>query len=373
MLPQQSDASARRIRRVLDPLVRGAVRESGADRYRERFPAFARVWVPVLHLLSGNSSLRQSHAQLAGDARLHGRLGLDGWVSYSQLARSSTSRPAECFELLLARLLARARSLPRPDPAWRALRRVAVLDSSFLSLSAQLCPWSARGGYAPGLGLQAVYDLAGRIPASLAPTLEGTSDRTALKGLDLSELAGWTLVFDMGYYAHAHFRRLLDAGVSFVTMLQAQAYYEVVRRRRLPELTTPAGDAVLGDHVVRLGSPDNRTGAVLPDMRLVTYRTAAGETFTLLTDRHDLPARDVVMLYRKRWRIEIFFRRFKRSPGTVRPLGHSREAVWLSVLMGAIVTVALSLVRSLKPTSVTDVAWLRALHSSLKPQLKLSG
>ncbi|MBA2363963.1 MAG: hypothetical protein H0V86_10575 [Chloroflexia bacterium] len=271
MLPDTARLSAGRIRRLLDPLILAAVADTDADRYRKCFPAFAHVWMLVLHALSGNASLRQSHAGQAGDRRLRDRLGMPGWISYSQLARSSTSRPAECFERVFSDLVREARKRPArsPDPAYELLRKTAALDSAFFRLSAKMSPWGKHKGYAAGVRLQTTYDLARAIPDSLRLTLSDENDRKALGGWDLSGLRGWTLIVDLGYYAHRHFARLLDAGVSIITRLQAQVFYVVVESLSVPEggQVTPEGDTVLKDERITLGSPNNRTGTVLPDIR----------------------------------------------------------------------------------------------------------
>ena len=110
MLPSSALLPARRLRNTLSPLIAPAAKESGADRYRKRFPASSHLWMLILHAMSANPSLRQSHAPQQADPGLRRFLGMEGeWVSYSQLARSSTSRPADLFEGLLCRCCALAR------------------------------------------------------------------------------------------------------------------------------------------------------------------------------------------------------------------------------------------------------------------------
>lgn len=212
MLAPPATLSTRRLFETLSPLIEDAVGRTHADRYRKSFPAFTHAWMLILHTMSGNTSLRQSHSQQGADPRLRLRLGMPKWISYSQLARSSSSRPTECFERLLCELVRHARSRPLPRGPFEALGKVAVLDSTFFSLSQKVCPWSKYKGYAPGMRLQTEMDLSRMIPASLRLTLADVNDRTALKELDLSALEGWTLVFDLGYYAHAPFERLLEGG-----------------------------------------------------------------------------------------------------------------------------------------------------------------
>ncbi len=364
MVASPAALSARRLRKTLSPIITDAVENSRADRYRKSFGAFAHVWMLLIHTMSANDSLRQSHAQQASDMGLRRRLGMEEWVSFSQLARSSTSRDPKCFESLFASLVREAKSRPAAEGGSlpRFLGKTAALDCTFFSLSGKLSPWSRHKRHDPRVGLQTELDLERMIPAKLSLTTPEVNDRRALKEWDLCGLGGWTLVFDLGYYAHAHFERLRKAGVSFITRLQSQARYEPIPEN-LPSVgeRTPEGDVVLSDEAITLGSPNNRTGAVLEGMRLVRSQTEKGEIHALITDRHDLTACEVVRLYRKRWQIELFFRWIKRQLKTLHAFGASREAVWLTVLVAAIVAVIAMLAEGRRPKGLTRVSWMRAL------------
>ncbi|MGH2456938.1 MAG: IS4 family transposase [Candidatus Limnocylindria bacterium] len=355
----------RRLRRLLDPLVAAAGAVPGADRYRKRFPARAHLWLLLRHALCGGDSLRQTHADVVADEAELARLGLPGGISRSQLARSSTSRPAACFEALLAAVVAVARGRAATDPAWRALAKVQAVDSTFLALSLKLSPWSRHGGHAPGVRLQTGLDLAGAIPSELRLTLTDVHDTTALAARDLAAVAGWTLLIDLGYYAHRLFATLRAAGVSVVCRLHAQAAYRVTAAHPVDPTPTADGDVILGDETITLGSPNNRRGAVLPGMRLVVSRNAAGAEQRFVTDRHDLTAAAVVALYRKRWQIELFFRWLKYQLKALRPFGNSREAVWLTVVVCAIAAVLAMLAEPDRPKGDSRVAWLRGVGAAL--------
>lgn len=373
MLPS-SALPARSLRRMLSPLIEEAAEHSDADRYRKSFPARAHTWMLLSHAMSANASLRQSHAHQQADPALRRFLGMEGWVSYSQLARSSSSRPAEYFEGLLAALLRRARARGgRPE----LLRGVRLLDSSFFALGEKASPWSVHGGHGAGVRLQTVLDPSDGLPEAMEMTLLEANDAATLAGWDLSRLRGKTLVFDLGYYSHANMLRLLEGGVHFLTRLKGQAHYRVVSGSRTlaagEAQKTPQGDTVLSDQTIVLGSPNNRRGTVLEGVRLVTGENAKGEIHRFLTDRNDLAAEEVLSLYRKRWQIELFFRWLKRQLGALRPLGHSRQAVWLTILVGAIVAVLAELAEEWRPKGVSKVSWLRALGPALYRRPRFSG
>lgn len=358
MLAQSQQPSQRRIRQAVTPLVERAASVPGADRYRKCFPAHAHLWILLLHVLMGSESLRQTHRLLAPAERWWRQWGMPRWVSLSQLARSSTSRPSLCLEVLFSDALAEARRQPSRDPRWRKLQRIEALDRTVISLAPLLSPWAQHGQAAAGVHLHCGLDLAHALPSSLRLTGAETNDHTALWERDLEDRRGWTLLFDRGYYGHRQFVRLLAAGVHFITRLSSQASYTITRQRQVPIGPTPDGDTILMDATITLGSAENRRGAVVPGLRLVVSRNARGVVHHFVTDRHDLVATEVVQLYRARWRIELFFRWLKHQLRARTPLGRSREAVWLTILMVLIVAVLTQWLLGTMP-GVSRVAQLR--------------
>lgn len=360
----RSQPSPAAVRRRLTPLVERAAASPDADRYRKRFGAVAHLWILLLHTLRASPSLRRTHAGLCAQPHWWQRWHMDGPISFSQLARSSTSRPSACLETLFEQVLASTRRQLPHDPDTRLLHRLAALDSTFVRLSAKLCPWSVHGGFAPGIRLQSLLELGPEIPARMRLSGAELNDRRALAEHDLTAWAGWTLLFDLGYYAHRQLARLRAAEVHFITRLHPQAAYTVLAERAVADTPTPDGDVVLHDYTMRLGSANNRKGAVLDGVRLIVSRNRQGHEQGFVTTRFDLTAAEVLMLYRRRWRIELFFRFLKHQLGLVRPLGHSRVAVWATVLLVLIVTLLLVTLLP-APPHLTQVAWLEQLVLTL--------
>lgn len=347
----------RQVRGLISPLIATAAAVQNADRYRKRFTTTAHLWVLLLHGLWGSPSLRQTHARLAASTRWWRRWGMTGPISFSQLARSSTSRPVACIETLLTEALAVARRNPPNDPLWQKLNKIAALDSTFVRLSASLSPWSQHGRHTPGVRLQCMLELVGNVPDLFRLTTAKTNDHTALAEMDLALWRGWTIVCDLGYYGHQQFARLRTAGVHVITRLNEQASYVITAQRRVPLGLTPDGDELLADYTVILGSPNNRRGTRMPRMRVVISRNPHDNVQRFLTDRHDLLATEVVQLYRKRWQIELFFRWIKQQLGVIRPLGRSRAAVWMTFLIAIIVGLLLGCLEGDRPKSMSRISW----------------
>ena len=196
-------------------------------------------------------------------------------------------------------------------------------------------------------------------------TLTDTNDHVALTAWELDALRGWTVVIDLGYYGHRQFARLRDAGVSFLSRLHPQASYRVIDERTVATRPTPEGDVVLSDETIVLGSPNNRAGAVVPGLRLIRSRNRAGREQAFVTDRVDLTASELVRLYHFRWQIELFFRFLKHQLSLTTVLGRSRAAVWLTVVVTAIVAVLVALLEAARPRAISRIAWRRGISHTL--------
>ncbi len=327
---------------------------------RRHFSAVQHACLLLYHALSRSPSLRQTYARLSANRVFARAAGLTRpapederlTVSYSQFALSNTTRPPAFLAGVVAVLLEQLRRSHRlllPYPL-----ELVIQDSTFLRLSMRLCPWlpeRARRGK-QGVLVQVQYRPALDLPEHVLVT---DTRRNDVRGLDLSllddpdrlaALGGQTLVLDLGYYSHTRFVRLRSAQVHWVSRLQPQAHYVVepdgerpVQAALLP--TVRGRIQLVREARITLGSTNNRHGAVLTGLRLVeadvaptavAARQGKGvQRYTLLTDRWDLSAAEVVQAYVWRWQIELLFRWLKSQLQLDRPLGWSRNAVHLSV------------------------------------------
>lgn len=377
------------------PLLAAQAARCDADRYRKSFDHFGHACLLLFHGLAGHDSLRQAYAAfpLAGGLIDLSGLAVDPGteelaLSYSQLAASSSTRPAAFMAGFVGELARQVRAgggrLGRDLPA-----DLLLVDSTFLRLPLALASWlPGTGGHdVPGVRALVAHDPAEDLPDLLLLTDTRQNDCQALdEGLlddpdRLAALRDQTLVFDLGFYSHARFARLRTADIHFVTRLHAQAAYVVDEERPaqavLPDL---AGGriAVVGDHRITLGSPANRAGAVLPGLRLVeavvTPQPRAARagaepiTYRLVTDRLDLDPATVVQIYLWRWEIELFFRWLKRIIGLPRWLGYSPNAVALTVWLAIAVhllTILAARALGLPRRSPTLLTRLRAAFAAL--------
>lgn len=351
---------------LLRPVVEASASACRAEHSRKHFTSYQQVCLLLFHGLAARRSLQQSYEQFAACPGLVAAsgLGVAGdserlGVSYSQVAASNGTRPAAVLvgvvEHLAARLRRAGADRAGGDPL---LGSLVIQDSTFLRLSLRLAGWLPRlqrpavSGVRVQVWLHPARDLPEVVDLTTVKLNDHLSwDRSVLGDpARLAALAGRTLVVDLGYYRHTAFRDLLAAGVHVVTRRYPSTIVTVEDDRPIqPPLADLDGGriAVRADQRVTLGTSATRTGVVLPGWRLVTadvtprlragHRSPTPRRYEILTDRWDLDAAEVVQVYLWRWQIELFFRWLKHHLHLPRLLGHSENAVELSVWLAILV------------------------------------
>jgi hypothetical protein len=205
--------------------------------------------------------------------------------------------------------------------------RLATVDASLIKLSLQAFDWATYREQTGAAKMTCVLDWVRGIPQQFVFTASGkVHDLKAAVALQFC--AGWTYVFDRGYFGFDFLTLVVEAGAHFVVRLKRSVPYEIVHRAPLPATKLPAGlKALIGDYTVKLPGWDSE--ALL---RLVVYQLTSGQVISVLTTRHDLCALSVVRLYKERWTIENWWRWIKRLYVIKAPLGQSENALPLQIV-----------------------------------------
>ena len=176
--------------------------------------------------------------------------------------------------------------------------------------------------------------------------------------------AGRIYVLDRGYAKYSLFQEIIDAGSNFVCRIRDNAVFEVIEERLLSDEALDAG--LVRDAVVRLGCQTKNNKLVQP-VRIIeiectphikAYKTGRGgpqqgQTILIATDRLDLPAEIVALIYKYRWQIEIFFRFFKHVLGCRHLLSHCENGIELQTYAAIIACLLIALWTHGKPTRGT--------------------
>ena len=182
------------------------------------------------------------------------------------------------------------------------------------------------------------YSLMKGAPEGMLITAGNGSERTAaLKLLKPGELG----VFDRGYGSkYGFFEEVAAKGCSFVGRIRNEPKFEVEQERPLREEDREAG--VVSDRIALLGERKIR-------LRLVTVEID-GKHLMLATDRLDLAADLIALIYRYRWLIELFFKWIKCILGCRHLLAESPQGVTIQLYLTLIAAMLLTRFLGKRPT-----------------------
>jgi hypothetical protein len=160
---------------------------------------------------------------------------------------------------------------------------------------------------------------------------------------------------------------IIGAGSDFLVRLRKSAQGETVEELPLTAADQTAG--VRSDARIRLGWRSDQTPA-LPDLRRVdvvyTNRKGEQETMILLTNRFDLPAWLVALIYQHRWQVELFFRWIKCTANFKHFFSESLSGMTLQMYVVMIGLLLIAVETGAKPSSY-DYSLLAAVASGLMP------
>lgn len=289
-------------------------------------------------------------------------------TSLGSLSEAQGIFDAGLLEPLIAELAAKAVPIQK-DPKLKNLgQALSAVDGSLLPALPKMlwALWLDDNHKAGKLHLE--FDIIKSVPVKAKVTHGNFNERTVLRNfLSPNKL----YVFDAGFAEYLLFQDIINANSSFVCRINDNAVWEVIEEKPLTKDDISAG--VVKDMVVRLGCK-SKQGDLSSPVRVIeihhkgdssrprpsrvsskkTFRTNESEyNFLLATDRLDLPAEVIALIYRYRWQIELFFRWFKCILGCRHLLAQSENGVTIQVYCALIASLLITLWTGCKPTKRT--------------------
>lgn len=282
--------------------------------------------------LTGRSSLRETVICLRalGSRRYH--LGIRHPPARSTLADANQRHDHRIFMDTAMSMIVSARQILPLDAELARLNIKAAfaLDSTTIDLCLTLFPWARFKKTKGAIKAHVLLDLNVGIPVFMRISTGKTSDVSTLD--QLCFLPGAFYVMDRGYIDFARLRRIHQAGALFVTRPKRRMKYRVLKRLLIDPST-----GVKRDRLIRLRGQRSRQLGQWP-MRLIRYiDPTTGKRLVFLTNQLDLPAWQIALLYRKRWKIELLFKWMKQHLHIKAFFGTTPNAVksqlWIAVIV----------------------------------------
>ena len=351
----------------LEPLL-GRLRRAGCERDRSGNRRLFFDHVCGLILLSFFNPSMKSLRELQAASRLdhvRRKLGCNK-TSLGSLSEALRVFDPELLVEIIQELLAQLPDSPAADPRLKELRHIpTAVDGTLLRQLPQITQACYALRKDRGWKLHAHFEVLRGAPTFASVTDASGRGAASEKAVLKSSLqADRCYIKDRGYEDFKLFNAIVAARSSYVCRVRNDHHFNVAETRAL----TPEAEAVgvLEDVVGRMGSPKSKR-IEHPDhdqrrivVRVVEHpkrggrrRTAATHDIVLVTSLLDVPAEIIVLLYRHRWLIELFFRWLKCVLDCKHLLSNDRGGIQIQMYCALIACLLIQLVCPFKPNQWT--------------------
>jgi hypothetical protein len=339
-------------------------RKYGTDRYYKKFTTHSHLIAMLYACYEQCTSLREVVTGMqACEGKLHS-LQIKALPARSTLAEANKYRNHEVFAAIYFQLVERYRQF-LPDSRFKndALsRRLVLIDSTTISLFQEILknagPAKANGRKKGGIKVHMAVRAHEDVPSIVRLTPGTYGDSLFLKDLQLKK--GSIVVMDRGYNGFGKLIEWTQNGVWWVTRLRANTYFEVISEALVGPDQQALG--VLQDCQIVMGALKNNIPKV--KARLIRYYDVETEkTLTFITNNFEWPPSTVAAIYKRRWQIELLFKRLKQNTPLQYFLGDNENAIKIQIFCALISDLLLKMA-----TAKVKRAWS---HSNLASLVRL--
>jgi hypothetical protein len=304
------------------------------------------------------NSLREvTTGMLAAEQRLN-HLGVRYHPRRSTISDANNRRQADVFGAIYYKLYQRYEGFLSDSRKKSIASRLYIFDSTTISLFQEILRTSGQnpaGKRKGGIKVHTLIRSDQDIPCMIRYSAAAANDSQFLKEVHLPK--GSILVFDRGYADYIKLNSFSASGVTWVTRRRSRSAYDV-----LEELNNPHKEkGVIADKRIRLGY--RSSNRVLG--RIVQFKSPeSGEVYEFLTNNMKMSAITIAELYRKRWQIELLFKRMKQNYPIKYFLGDSENAIKLQIWCALIADLILKIIKKgmAAKWSFANLAAMMRLH-----------
>ena len=212
--------------------------------------------------------------------------------------------------------------------------RFYAIDSTTIDLCMAVFRWAEFRSTKSGIKIHTQIDIVTEIPVFYRITNAKVHDVNSIDWFTYEPLACY--VFDRGYFDLARLYRINVFGAFFIIREKGKPEYEIVDGESILD----GYDNVLKDQSIRFARKGNKEKYPGTIRRIVYYAPDLHRSFVYYTNNFFLNAKDIALLYKYRWQVELFFKWIKQHLQVKRFWGETENAVRIQIHV-AIITYCL--------------------------------
>ena len=308
------------------------------DKWTKHFTCWNQLLCMMFGQLSNRDSLRDLLVCLNAHRPKHYHLGFGKSISRSNLAEANEKRDCKIFEMFAYEMIAEAQKIAIPDSDFNLSIKgnVYAFDSTTIDLCLNVFWWATFRRAKAAVKMHTLLDVKTSIPVFVHITPGSVHD---VRGLDelVYEIGGY-YIMDRGYI---DFKRLSNID-------HHDAFFVIRAKNNLQFTRISSNEAdksigVVCDQQITLKGFYS-SQLYEKNLRRIKFHDAEqNRTFVFLSNNLELPAIEIAMLYKYRWKIELFFKWIKQHLKIKSFWGTSENAVKTQIYI-AIITYTLVII-----------------------------
>lgn len=342
------------------------VKSKKADHYYKAFKS----WDHLVTLLFGTLSRCDSMGEICEGMRgLSGKLqqiGLKKAPAKSSAGDGLRNRDSVFFEALYYQLVERYKGfLSDSRDLGLTVKELLIVDSSTIRLFSDILKGVGRnpkndGKKKGGLKVHMLIDAVQSVAKFVRISEAKMHDKNFLKDIQVPAFS--MLVFDRAYNYYKQFAIWTEANIFFVTRQKKNGVYEVLEI--VSEQTVEKDKAgVIKEEIIKIIYKSKKETRELK-LRRISYQDNKNRFYVFITNNFIITAEEVALIYKKRWGIEILFKKMKQNFQLQYFYGENENAirtqVWCTLIAQLLLTVLQNMAKVKKAFSM--VATLVRIH-----------
>lgn len=295
------------------------------NRYVRSFTCWNQLLVMMFSQLIGCGSLRELILLCTAHKAKTKGLGFgDVPISRSNLSKANQIRNHKIFEEFAYHLVSLAQT-KRINRIFELKGEFYAFDSTTIDLCLSVFWWAAFRKHKGGIKVHTLFDVVTQIPTFFHITSAKVHDVKAMDAIPYEPHAYY--IFDKGYYDLARLYTINMLQAFFIIREKENIQYEIVDGDEMLD----GKDNILFDQHIRLIGYTTKKRYPGELRRIGFYSEEYKRTLVYLTNNWEIGAKDIALLYKYRWQVELFFKWLKQHLQIKKFWGYSENAVRIQI------------------------------------------
>lgn len=302
------------------------VKKYDGNKYTKGFTCWNQMLIMVFGQLTTRESMRDLMLSLEPHQSKFYHLGFGSTsVSRRNLGNANEKRDYKIFEEFAYILIEKARKTCYADNFEIDINgNVYALDSSTIDLCMSVFWWANFRSTKAGIKLHTLYDVRTSIPAYIHISEAKLHDVNILDILKYEAESFY--VMDKAYVDFRRLYTLHKQNAYFITRAKNNMRFRRMYSRKVDKET-----GVKYDQIGKLDGVNSKKRYPEKIRRVKYFDQESNREFIFLTNNMDIKALEVAVLYKKRWKVELFFKWIKQHLRVKSFWGESENAVRIQV------------------------------------------